>query len=136
MKVLVDTSVWSLAFRKKNFSETDQIIINELKSLIKQNSIVIFGAIRQEILSGISSEKVFYELKNSLRAFEDVKTNTSIHELAAEYFNECRKNGIQGSHTDFLICAVATFYKLEIFTLDKDFNNYSKYIPIKLYEFK
>ncbi len=83
MKVLVDTSVWSLAFRKKNFSESDQIILNELKALIKLNSVVIFGAIRQEILSGISSEKVFNELKISLRAFEDVNTNTSIYELAA-----------------------------------------------------
>jgi len=135
MKVLVDTSVWSHAFRKKNFSETDQIILKVLKALIKLNSVVIFSAIRQEILSGISSEKLFIELKNSLRAFEDVKTNTSIYELATEYFNVCRKNGIQGSHTDYSICAVATFYNLEIFTLDKDFNNYTKYIPIKLYEF-
>ena len=80
MKVLVDTSVWSLAFRKKNFSEADKIILNDLKNLIKLNSVLIIGAIRQEILSGISSEKVFNELKNSLRAFEDVKTITPIHE--------------------------------------------------------
>jgi predicted nucleic acid-binding protein len=39
--------------------------------------------------------------------FPDYVIQTSDYEFAAECSNECRRNGIQGSHTDFLICAVA-----------------------------
>nr|AGS54022.1 PilT-like protein [uncultured bacterium contig00204]AGS54417.1 hypothetical protein [uncultured bacterium contig00180] len=53
--------------------------------------------------------------------------------MAAEYSNICRKNGIQGSPTDFLLCAIACRYNMEIFTEDKDFLNYKKYLPIKLF---
>ena len=52
---------------------------------------------------------------------------------AAEFYNICRKNGVQGSHIDFLICAVAVRLSVEIYTTDKDFLNYQKHLPIKLY---
>ena len=34
MKVLVDTSVWSLALRKKTLTDNEKKIVNELKELI------------------------------------------------------------------------------------------------------
>jgi hypothetical protein len=46
--------------------------------------------------------------------------------------NEYRRNGIQGSHTDFLICAVTIKNNWEIFTEDKDFFEYEKHLPIKI----
>ena len=52
--------------------------------------------------------------------------------LAADYFNICRSHGIQGSNTDFLICATANRRNHEIFTTDKDFINFSQYLPIVL----
>jgi len=58
---------------------------------------------------------------------------TDHFEKAAEFFNICRRNGIQGSNTDFLICSVADRRNLEIFTLDKDFLDFQKYLPLKLY---
>ncbi|MDR0301023.1 MAG: hypothetical protein LBI04_01765 [Treponema sp.] len=61
---------------------------------------------------------------------------TSDYEFAAECSNECRRNGIQGSHTDFLICAAAIKNGWEIFTEDTDFLEYEKHIPIRLYKFK
>ena len=55
------------------------------------------------------------------------------YEKAAELFNTCRRNGIQGSQIDFLICAAALNNKISIFTTDKDFENYKKFINIKLH---
>jgi predicted nucleic acid-binding protein len=64
--------------------------------------------------------------------------NTPIHDIdyesAAELCKHCRKNGVQGSHIDFLICAVAKRIDVPIFTTDKDFPNYQKAISIKLFE--
>ena len=52
---------------------------------------------------------------------------------SARICNQCRINGIQGSHTDFLICAVAKRLNVPIFTTDKDFLQYTKVISIGLY---
>jgi len=54
------------------------------------------------------------------------------YEQAAAYYNICRSNGIQGSHIDYLICSVAHNNDFLIFTLDKDFEQYRKYIDIEL----
>jgi predicted nucleic acid-binding protein len=52
---------------------------------------------------------------------------------AAKFYNECRQNGVQGSHIDLLICAVAVRLDIPIFTSDKDFGFYQQHLPIKLY---
>jgi len=58
------------------------------------------------------------------------------HDCAADYFNVCLSKDIQGSQTDYLICAIAYRYNLEIFTEDSDFDNYKKYLPMKLHKIK
>ena len=130
--VLVDTSVWSLAFRKKRPDSNDKKLIEYLTFLIRNRYAVMIGPIRQEILSGISDESTFRKLKEALKAFPDFEITTDDYEQAAAYYNICRSNGIQGSHIDYLICSVAHNNDFLIFTLDKDFENYRKYIGIEL----
>lgn len=135
MKVLVDTPIWSLAFRRKhkiNFSEN--VLVNNLVDLIKDHRAFITGPIRQEILSGISNKEQFRVLKEKLKAFKDVDIKTAEYELAAEFSNKCRIKGIQGSSIDFLICSLAHNNKMQIFTSDKDFDKYSKHLKISLYK--
>jgi len=62
-----------------------------------------------------------------------VSITQSDFELAAEFYNICRKKGIQGSYIDFLICAVALQNNFLIFTDDKNFDRYSKVLAGKLY---
>jgi hypothetical protein len=131
-RVLVDTSVWSLALRKKERTEEDQKIVSYLSKLIGNLAVVLIGPIRQEILSGISNKEKFEMLKEKLSIFEDHMIQTHDYERAAEYFNECRNHGIQGSHIDYLICSVATNNDMSIFTLDNDFQHYQKHTKIKL----
>ena len=130
--VLVDTSVWSLAFRKKHPDSNDKKLIEYLTFLIRNRYAVMIGPIRQEILSGISDESTFRKLKEALKAFPDFEITTDDYEQAAAYYNICRSNGIQGSHIDYLICSVAHNNDFLVFTLDKDFENYRKYIGIEL----
>ncbi len=130
MKIIVDTSVWSLAFRRKESSAHSQTAI--LQELIEDGRVVLLGAVRQEILSGIRHHEQFEKLKVYLRAFPDLALEAEDYELAADYFNICRKQGVQGANTDFLICAVANRRRYEILTTDKDFENFSHHLPIKL----
>ena len=132
MRILVDTSVWSLALRKKDKTSDEEKIVNIFTDIIRDLKLVIIGPIRQEILSGISNKIRFKDLKSKISVFEDLTIETNDYELAAQLYNECRSKGIQGSHIDFLICAVSINNQMSIFTLDNDFVNYQKYIPIKL----
>ena len=132
MKAIVDTSVWSLTLRRK---QPDSKLANILQDLIADGRVIMIGAIRQEILSGIKHQKQFEKLRDNLRAFPNLPLDAEDYELAADYFNICRRQGIQGSNTDFLICAIANRRNYEIFTTDNDFDSFSQYLPIVLTQF-
>ena len=132
MKVIVDTSVWSLALRRSTTIASAETI--ELKKLIQNQSVVMLGCIRQELLSGIRELAWYAHLRERLSAFPNQILNENCYELAAKMFNECRANGVQGSNTDFLICAAAQLNQLAIYTTDQDFKHYQKILGISLYQ--
>ena len=105
MNILVDTCIWSLALRRSAPQDVAEVI--ELRELVCEQRVLLLGIVRQEILSGIRDELNFNRLRDHLRAFVDVQLETIDFECAADFCNICRKNGIQGSNADFLICAVA-----------------------------
>ena len=135
MNVLVGTTVWSLALRRKSPSPTakHQTVTGELRELIREMRACIIGPIRQELLSGVRTGSLFQKLRDDLRAFPDLPLETEDYEAAAEFFTLCRRKGVQGSHIDFLICAAATRRGLPIFTLDKDFARYSKLLGFAMH---
>jgi len=132
-KVIIDTCIWSQAFRRK---KPNEFVITELGTLIENNSVCILGPIRQELLSGIKDPQKFEFLRKKLRALEDETITTNDYELAAKFSNQCRTHGIQGSAVDYLICAIASNKNYPIFTDDKDFYEYQKVLPIKIYGIK
>lgn len=127
--ILVDTSVWSEVLRKRHINEE---LSFRMRELLEDDSVVMIGPIRQEILSGIKDEKTFNRLLIALRCLSDFRITTEDYEIASKFYNTCRGHGIQGSHIDFLIAAVAFNNNFDILTTDKDFELYSKYIPITL----
>lgn len=131
MSILVDTSIWSAVLRRKN---PDQNLVQVMHKLVTASSVSMIGPIRQEILSGVKDPLDFQRLKKALSNFRDITLDKSYYELAAKIYNLCRSKGVQGSNTDFLICAVSIKNRQLIFTSDKDFNNFRKYLKIKLFE--
>src|SRR4051812_15854912 len=125
MKVLADTPVWSAAFRRA--AGPPSALRAELDWLVTNGAVTIVGPIRQELLSGIREKAKYDQVRLALRNFPDLALETGDFETAAEYFNLCRGRGVQGSLTDFLICAVAARRQLEIFTTDGDFQHYRKH---------
>lgn len=131
MKVLVDSSVWSLAIRNRTSKQSHPAALM-FKELIGEGRVVLIGPIRQEVLSGVRNQSQFRLLKEKLQAWSDLEIETEDYERAAEHFNTCRAKGIQGTHTDFLICAMAEKHQLAILTTDKDFMRYASLLPIRL----
>ena len=134
MRVLVDTTVWSLALRRQRPKAKEQILIDELSELIRELRAVLIGPVRQEVLSGIPDPAKFEVVKQHLEAFDDLPIIEADYEEAARVFNLCRKKGVQGSHIDFLICAVAMRHSAAVFTTDKDFTNYAKHLDLVLHK--
>lgn len=133
MKILIDTSVWSIALRHSIEMDGSKEIREQLYVLIDDSRVAMIGPIRQELLSGIKSESQFNHLKKHLEPFRDTDLETEDYILAAKFFNHCRSAGIQGSHIDFLICAVSSRRKFPLFTTDKDFLNYKEQIDYPLF---
>ena len=131
MKIIVDTCIWSMALRRHNVKENSYT--EELIHLIDEVRVQLIGPIRQELLSGVKIKKQFDTLQYHLKAFEDVKLEMQDYELAAEYFNAARKKGIQGSNTDFLICAISSRREMPILTTDKDFINFQSVFSVSLH---
>jgi predicted nucleic acid-binding protein len=132
MKVVVDTSVWSLALRRSSSVNVPQVTL--LQNLIAEGQVVLIGAVRQEILSGIREVEQYTRLRGNLRAFPDVEIVAEDYETAAEFYNTCRQNGVQGANTDFLLCAFAYRRSYRILTTDCDFENFRVHLPIRLVE--
>lgn len=131
MKVLVDTCIWSHALRSKKPEFEAQV--KSLETLIADQRVLIIGAIRQEVLSGYSDMTKFETLKAKLNYFENTPLLDDDYITAARFYNLCRQKGVQGSHIDLLICAVAVRLNISIFTSDNDFGFYQQHLPIKLY---
>jgi len=132
MKVLVDTTIWSLAYRRKNPVTVGAPA--ELAELIREGRAVLIGAIRQELLSGVRTDLQYHRLRKTMRAFADLPAETEDYENAATFHNTCVARGIQGSHTDFLICAIAARRRCAIFTADGDFAKFARVLPVELHQ--
>ena len=131
MNVIVDTSVWSLALRRRRSPSAAEAL--ELAELIREGRAEVLGPVRQELLSGVPDQRQYETLRDYLRAFPDVPLGSDDYEEAAAFFNRCRTKGVQGSNTDFLICAAAARRKLGILTTDADFVHFAKLLPIQLH---
>ncbi|MES1204575.1 MAG: PIN domain-containing protein [Pseudomonadota bacterium] len=131
MNIVVDTSVWSLALRRRRSSSTAHA--RELAELVREGRASLLGPVRQELLSGVVVQQQYEELRGHLRAFPDIELETGDYEDAALFFNRCRAKGVQGSNTDFLVCAAAARRRMGILTVDADFAHLAKHIPIHLH---
>jgi len=132
MRVLVDTSIWSLALRRSEHAQNPAAA--ELRRLIAIHLVEIIGPIRQELLCGVRDPAQFERLETHLGAFVDLPLLAEDYVTAAKFYNLCRGKGIQGSNTDFLICAAAVRHDLSVFTTDGDFTHFAKCLPIVLHE--
>ena len=131
MNIVIDTSVWSLALRRQRSSTA--VAALELAELVREGRAAMMGPVRQELLSGVQKEQQYETLRGYLRAFPDIVLEAEDYEEAASFFNRCRARGVQGSNTDFLICAAAARRRFGILTTDTDFQHFAKLLPIVLH---
>ena len=129
--IACDTSALSQFLRRSPDAQNDVAL--KVEKLIDSNELALFGIVRQELLSGIKLPAHFERIDLTTQALPLFFADDEDHTTAARFFNTCRSKGIQGSPTDFLICAMAVKRKFLIYTTDPDFKLYEPIIPIQLY---
>ena len=111
MKVLVDTSIWSLALRRKGgpatLNEVEKRLVALLVEAIRDGRALVAGPVRQEVLSGIASQEQFAEVKSRLDPFPDQPIASEDYIEAARLYNLCRRRGVACGAVDMLLCALA-----------------------------
>jgi hypothetical protein len=131
MRIIVDTSVWSLALIRQSATKNKESL--ELKSLIEDGEeIYLLGIILQELLQGIRKKETLDSLSSHLNHFPIIEPTREDYVEAAELKNTLMKKGIQVSTVDALIAHVAIAYNCLLFTTDRDFQYIEKYTELKL----
>ncbi len=134
MKVLVDTSVWSLMLRRDpaSLNAAEREIVRDLQEIVRDGRAEILGPIRQELLSGVKSDKQFNALKDKLAVFNDVQLTTTDYENAAKASNRCTTAGVATGSIDVLICATALDRQWQVFSCDKGFLQFQKVLKFQM----
>ncbi len=131
MRVIVDTSIWSLALRRHVIIQNSEV---ELLSTIIKNgeNIFLLGIILQEILQGVRKPQDFIRLKEYFEPFPLIEIEREDYIRAAELKNHLSRNGIQVSTIDALIAAASIVNDCYLHTDDKDFSHIARHSKLKL----
>ena len=131
MRVLVDTSVWSLALRKRG--PADHPAVQKLTRLLDEGGKVMMTAILlQEILQAFPAETTFRRLVSYFESFELLTAGREEAVAAARLHRLCASRGIAVSTTDCAIAAVAILAGCPLLTTDRDFERIAEISALRL----
>ena len=133
MTLLVDTSVWSLAFRRDADLAAPEV--EALRAALDGGeSIVTTGFILQELLQGFAGPKARRELLGKFAALPLLVPDRRDHSDAAELRNRCRRAGVQMGTIDALIAQLCVRHDLTLVTTDGDFVLAAKHCPLRVWK--
>jgi predicted nucleic acid-binding protein len=133
--ILVDTSIWSLAFRRRRAGSNEPSEAGVLRELIENDEeIALPGIVFQELLSGIREIAQFERLLEILAGFPLIFANQQTHIEAARIANACRSKGVAVSAVDCLIAATTIEQNAQLLTFDRDFVYMAEHCALRLFE--
>ena len=133
MKVLVDTSVWSLALRRDRQDGNPSVdFLGD--ALQREGSIFTTGLILQELLQGFSGPKARTQILDRFTALPLIVPQREDHIAAADLRNECRRRGLQIGTIDALLAQLCIRHDLTILSTDRDFEHLARIAPLRLWK--
>jgi predicted nucleic acid-binding protein len=132
VSLLVDTSVWSLAFRRDT-----EMMIPEVKTLqyALEGSDQVFttGLVLQELLQGFAGPKARGQLIERFAALGFLQPDREDHIEAAEVRNSCRRHGVQIGTIDAVLVQLCLKHDLVLLSSDNDLRSAAKHIKFRLW---
>lgn len=132
MSLFVDTSVWSLAFRRD--SPVGNREVGRLRdALTDGESVCATGLVLQELLQGWSGPRDGERIVDHLADVSMVMPSLDDHIEAARIRNECRRRGIQVGTIDSLLAQICIRHDLVMLTCDRDFTYIARHTPLRVW---
>lgn len=120
MSLLVDTSVWSRAFRRDGSPAVPEV--EALRTALEGARLVVTtGIVVQELLQGFAGPRDRERLLERFTVLTLVQPDLDDHVAAAEIRNACRRKGVQVGTIDALLIQLCRRHALELLTADGDF---------------
>ena len=120
MTLLVDTSVWSLGFRRDGAA--DEPHVKALHGALSGGeSIVTTGLILQELLQGFAGPRARKDIIERCSALPLLTPDRADYIDAADFRNLCRRSGVQLGTIDALLAQLCIRHQLILLTTDNDF---------------
>jgi predicted nucleic acid-binding protein len=132
MALLVDTSVWSLAYRRDTPPAVPEVAALQA-ALAGGDRVVTTGVILLELLRGFVPARAQQTIRGDFDSLDVVEPRWSDYEAAAELSNACRRGGVQLSSIDALIAQLAIVHELALLTTDQDFVHASRIVPLRIW---
>jgi predicted nucleic acid-binding protein len=132
MSLLVDTSVWSLAFRR------DAKVLGPEVTALRHalegaDQVFTTGLVLQELLQGFTGPKARAQLIERFAALGLLQPDREDHIEAAEVRNVCRRHGVQLGTIDALLVQLCVRHELVLLSADHDFRAAAKHIKFRLW---
>lgn len=132
MSLLVDTSVWSLAFRRDAEASTQAVEV--LRSALEgADQVFTTGLVLQELLQGFAGPKARSQLIERFTALAFLQPDREDHIEAAEVRNTCRRNGVQIGTIDAVLIQLCLRHDLVMLSTDNDFRSASRHVKFRLW---
>ena len=132
MRLFVDTSVWSLAFRRD--APPDAPEIDCLRQAISGDDLVFTtGLVLQEILQGFRGPRAKQTILGHFASLPLLMPDREDHVEAAELRNACRRRGVQVGTIDALLARLCLRHDLVLLTADADFRRMTAVCPLSIW---
>lgn len=133
MSLLVDTSVWSLAFRRDEASPAPEV--RALREALEGGeTVVTTGLILQELLQGFAGPRARKDIIDRFSALPLLAPDRQDHIDAAELRNRCRRAGVQIGTIDALLAHLCIRHQLTLLTSDNDFVQAALHCPLRVWK--
>jgi predicted nucleic acid-binding protein len=132
LTLFVDTSVWSLAFRRDAPPASDHV--HELRRALEgSETVVITGLVLQELLQGFSGPKDRGIILDRFADLPILSPDRRDHIDAAELRNLCRRRGVQIGTIDALLAHLCIRHGLTMLAADNDFQMIARHSTLKVW---
>ncbi len=132
MTLFVDTSVWSLAFRRDPVSTAPEVRVL-CDALEGGQTIVVTGLVLQELLQGFSGPRARRDIIDRFAALPLLAPDRQDHIDAAELRNRCRRAGLQIGTIDAVIAQLCIRHDLMLLTTDNDFVLAARHCALRIW---
>ena len=132
MTLFVDTSVWSLGFRRDSPSGAPEVDALR-RALVGGETIVTTGLVLQELLQGFAGPRARKDIIDRFTALPLLSPVREDHIAAAELRNRCRRAGVQIGTIDALLAQLCIHHHLTMLTTDRDFGRVAAHSSLRVW---